>query len=267
MVEIALALGVVAFALVALVGVMPAGLKVQKDNRQDTVVNMDGTYLLDAIRSGLPTDNLAEAAQVGGLSVDMLTNYIDSITISNTFFRGNYTTYSNAPGPTGLTNGYRILGLLSSPRLTTSGRTLITNVTTAVMRSISGPAIEKGLVTRDIAFRYLVTSEIVPFSIYPPQETNFPGGNGFTAFGNLGRNIANSNNWRTAVNLATNCYDLRVTLQWPLITRGKTNFVGGGHKTFRALVAGQWLQATNNPLSLPPVYFLQPYHYGQVTNL
>ena len=52
MVEIALCLGIIAFALVAIIGVLPTGLSVQKDNREDTSINFDAAYLMDAIRNG-----------------------------------------------------------------------------------------------------------------------------------------------------------------------------------------------------------------------
>ena len=52
MVEIALSLAVVAFALVAIIGILPAGLQVQRDNREETIINQEGTYLLEAIRNG-----------------------------------------------------------------------------------------------------------------------------------------------------------------------------------------------------------------------
>jgi type II secretory pathway pseudopilin PulG len=52
MVEIAIALGVIAFALVAIIGILPLGMQSQKDNREDTIVNQDARVLLDAIRSG-----------------------------------------------------------------------------------------------------------------------------------------------------------------------------------------------------------------------
>src|SRR5436309_6880874 len=70
MVEIALCLGVIAIALVAIIGVLPTGVRVQKDNREDTVINQEGLLWLEAIRSG---------AQ----GLDYLTNYVDTITISN----------------------------------------------------------------------------------------------------------------------------------------------------------------------------------------
>jgi type II secretory pathway pseudopilin PulG len=52
MVEIALALAVIGFALVAIVGVLPLGLEVQKQNREDTIIDHKANYLLDGLRTG-----------------------------------------------------------------------------------------------------------------------------------------------------------------------------------------------------------------------
>jgi type II secretory pathway pseudopilin PulG len=51
LIEIAISLGVIAVALIAIMGALPAGMQVQRVNRQDTVINADGTYLLEAIRT------------------------------------------------------------------------------------------------------------------------------------------------------------------------------------------------------------------------
>jgi len=66
---IALCLGVIAFALVAIIGVLPTGIRVQKDNREDTIINQEGLLLVEAIRSG-------------SRGLDYLTNYFDTITVS-----------------------------------------------------------------------------------------------------------------------------------------------------------------------------------------
>ena len=39
--EVMLAIGVVAFGLVAVLGVLPVGLTVQKDNREETIIRYD----------------------------------------------------------------------------------------------------------------------------------------------------------------------------------------------------------------------------------
>src|ERR1043165_8783799 len=70
MIEIALSLAVVGFALVAIIGVLPTGMTVQKDNREDTVINQEGRYWMQLIKGG-------------ALGLEDLTNYVESITISN----------------------------------------------------------------------------------------------------------------------------------------------------------------------------------------
>lgn len=52
MAEIAIALGVIAFALIAIIGILPSGLQVQRDNREETIINQDARLLLAAIKSG-----------------------------------------------------------------------------------------------------------------------------------------------------------------------------------------------------------------------
>src|ERR1041384_4381663 len=52
MVEIAIALGVIAFALIAIIGVLPSGLQVGRDNREETIINQDARLLLEALRNG-----------------------------------------------------------------------------------------------------------------------------------------------------------------------------------------------------------------------
>jgi prepilin-type N-terminal cleavage/methylation domain-containing protein len=75
LIEVAIALGVIAVALVAIIGVLPAGLQVQRDNRQDTIINQDAAYLIEAIRGSAENiPDLAEfaevvdGAQVGGIT-------------------------------------------------------------------------------------------------------------------------------------------------------------------------------------------------------
>ncbi len=46
--------GVIGFALVAIIRVLPQGLTVQRDNREETIINFEAAFLMDAIRSGLP---------------------------------------------------------------------------------------------------------------------------------------------------------------------------------------------------------------------
>ncbi len=132
MIEIALCLAVIGFALVAIIGILPTGMQVQKENREDTLINQDGTYLMEAIRNG---------AQ----GLDDLVNYVDTISING---KTNY-------AGTDFKTSQDIIGLLSTPDA---------NVR-AVIRCISGSAAEKANTAdmKDFAFRYELKVEISPF--------------------------------------------------------------------------------------------------------
>src|SRR5438046_10568599 len=88
MIEIAISVAVIAFALVAIIGVLPAGLQVQKENREDTLMAQDGTYWMEAIRNG-------------AVGLDDLTNYVEQIKVGGT----------NRP----FSNAQELIGLLSNP--------------------------------------------------------------------------------------------------------------------------------------------------------
>lgn len=72
MVEIAICLGVIAIALVAIIGVMPTGMRVTQDNREETVIDQDARYFMQAIRLGAAGDaQLAgQVESVNGQSVN-----------------------------------------------------------------------------------------------------------------------------------------------------------------------------------------------------
>ena len=78
MVEIAIAIGVIGFALVAVIGILPAGMNVQKDNREDTMISEDAPIFLDAIRNGATVTNFNGIIGVNG-GLDYLTNYVEKI--------------------------------------------------------------------------------------------------------------------------------------------------------------------------------------------
>ncbi len=67
MIEIAICLAIIGIALVAIVGVLPLGMNVQRENREGTIINQDATVLLEAIRNG-------------ARGMNDLTNYVYAIT-------------------------------------------------------------------------------------------------------------------------------------------------------------------------------------------
>jgi len=73
MIEIAICLAVIGFALAAIVGVLPLGMNVQRENREETIINQDASVFLNAIRNG-------------EMGLDDLTNYVVAITNSWAFY-------------------------------------------------------------------------------------------------------------------------------------------------------------------------------------
>jgi hypothetical protein len=147
MVEIALCLAIVGFALVAIIGVLPMGIQVQSDNRQDSIINHDGAYFLDAIRNGAPPDDLR--------------SYVENIsmTFSNATATGTWQHNTNR-----FRDNHHIIGLLSNPD---SIRT------EAIVRALSGAASEKGDYTNDVAFKYKIFASVRPLeSLNPDLATN-----------------------------------------------------------------------------------------------
>ncbi len=241
MVEIALCLAIIGFAMVAIIGVLPTGVRVQQDNREETIINEDGLFLVEAIRSG-------------SRGLDYLTNYVDSITITNSLRQSTQFTYAPVDSDTTFSNGSQILGLLTTPRFVRVGGVTITNSTSMIMRSLSGSALMQSRESRDFAFTYRVVAEMIPMSIHPASYTNY------LASGLLPDELtARSNNWRVARSVESNFHELRLTLQWPVFQQGNRLQIGSNRKTLRTLVNG--LVAGEIPEGL---YHVNPSRYGRV---
>src|ERR1035437_4208425 len=198
MIEIAISLAVIGFALVAILGVLPLGMNVQKENREETIINQDATVFLSALRNG---------AQ----GMDDLTNYILAITNYQAIYKhlhgppsdrntNWYTLTSSGPSPGfALNSGSRIVGLLSTPKyIPLASGFLYSNYVVAAVRSLSGPVSDKfpqtNAALQDLAFSYRLISEVVTFG---------------TTFYNQ--------NWSNPMspNLSNNLHEVRLTFRWP----------------------------------------------------
>ena len=135
MMEIAIAIGVIGFALIAIMGVLPTGMHIQRDNRQDTIINQDGAYILEAMRSA--------ARDIPDLHtfVESYTNRSNPFTNSADLVREMMTPDNAAPNH--FTNLY-------------------------VFRSITGPAVMRGAGVP--TFRYVVKSQVTRSYV----NTNLP---------------------------------------------------------------------------------------------
>lgn len=271
MVEIALALAIIGFALVAIIGVLPAGLNVQRNNRQETIVTQDANYFMEAIRNG-------------ARGLDDLTNYVISITnywtIWNTNVQfgqpwvqvgANYDGYTGgAITPVGLnpanfrfkshvtsalvnenafplTNGFNIVGLLGRPKFEpvfVVGQPypdIRSNHVVALVRALSGAASEKAPQTnalvQDLAFSYRMVTEVFTLPEAPIGTNNLPA-------------LAYSQT------LQDRLREVRLKFAWPLLPR---NNLGNGRQTFRTQVGGQ-LEVLPTLVN-QPVYFFNPTAY------
>jgi type II secretory pathway pseudopilin PulG len=189
MIEIAMALAVIGFALVAIIGVLPQGMDVQKENRRETIINQDANYLLQAIRGGAQGLNdltnyvmsITNYWTTYGAATNLLNTGMDVYSNLPTAKGNDVTSIANCP-PFALTNGANIIGLLSTPEyvpLANGG--FQSNYIVAYFHAISGEAAEKypqtNLLIEEAAFGYRLVSQIVPWgtsaSYGDPSWTNF----------------------------------------------------------------------------------------------
>lgn len=246
MIEIAISLAVIAFALVAIIGVLPTGMTVQKDNREETIINQDGPYLMEAIRNGAKgLDNLTNYVErIGVVLIDLNTN---ASTVATNF------DYFNQPVNK---TGSNIIGLFSMPKgsLYFDGSTtqLVVRVE-AKVRALTGAATEQGLANTDLAFTYLLTSEIVPFSNVQEDTTNYVA---YLSSPNASDWMSRSNRYAQVGILRAHTHEARLTFRWPFISTGRT---GPNRQFFRALISGQLAPSPGGP----PLFFFQPQTYAK----
>lgn len=229
MVEIAICIGVVAFALVAIIGVLPTGFEVQQKNRENTIISQEGNFWLEAIRGG-------------ALGLDYLTNNVDMIAVPPT------RVFSATNGFRSFRSGREIIGLLTQPARVQGFRLLRVPVT-AYVRALTGPAGEK-TPKNDFAFTYRLTSEVVPYSAMARPETNW-----HEAGISTNLMLYRAGLWAKSQVMATTTYELSLTLEWPVYTANKQIRVGNNRKVFRALVNG--VIASTNDSRLGDRYWLR----------
>lgn len=256
MIEVAISLAVIGFALVAIIGILPFAMNVQKENRQETIVNQDASTFINAIRNG-------------ERGVDDLTNYVVSITNYAWSYAVNqpevhgYTFAGSSTQPSyPLTNGFRIIGLLSTPRY--DG--FRSNYIVAYVRSLSGLASEKFPQTnadiRDFALAYRMIAEVMPATtnFYHWRGTNYTDP---SIAGNTNEITIRSNAWMLARTVQTNFHDLRLTFRYPYVP-GRSGRME--RLMFRTQVSGR-LTATNEPgfgTLGHRLFFFDPHSFAQV---
>ena len=237
MVELVICLGIIAFALIAIIGVLPVGINVQKENREEPIIVQDGMYWMEAIRSG-------------ATGLDNLTNHVDYIRIDETSNRAGYR-WEPVPVAAGdnhlfLPGGAEIIGLLSMPVQadlvgpmqiknwpqidTGSGEY---NYIRAKVRAITGSAVDQADFARDLAFSYRLTSEVRPVRTVED----------WSGFGERRPVVGDINKFRKL-----NFYEIKLTLEWPVFEFDGEETVGSNRRVFRSMVAGRLVNRDLNRL-------------------
>jgi type II secretory pathway pseudopilin PulG len=254
--EIAICLGIIGFALVALISIFPGGSRSQRDSREETIVNQDASVIFEAVRNG-------------SRGADDLTNYVYAIINNNSNNPVGYTNqlagrigFSIAKFPFippgnwrfALTNGANIIGLLSTPEFVDGNYDPTNNLlspntysnrVTAYVTAISGLVAEKPPQDNDILRQDTFGYRIYCVNAAVPVDTNtlaLPANNPARLY---------------ADNLSRNQHELRMTFDWPVLPNGN---IGNGRQTFRATIAGQLVHVITNGFDL---YF---YHSQFFTN-
>jgi len=263
MIEIALCLAIIGFALVSILLVLPSGMNTQRDTREETVISQDASMLLEAIRNG-------------ERGLDDLTNNVYAITNYWTLYRTNGSiqgtgvngyTYNNvtpglpAPYATApLTNGMIIIGLLSTPEFVANvfippfinypavpnlffaagqySAGCYSNHVVAYIHSMSGLAAEKPPQNNDIMIADDFSYRLFCVNAPMPMDTNL-------------FNLPAAQRIY-ASQLAANQHELRLTFLWPQLPNGH---VGPFRQTFRVSVGGQ---LAANHFNGQWLYFYQP---------
>lgn len=231
MIEIAIAIGVIGFALVAVIGILPRGMVAQKDNREDTLIMQDAPYFMNAIRNGeMRTNN------------SVFTNYVESITITTTSTLGITTNIYTNPSLTNgsfgvLSNDMAILGWLTTPEVDPIRLPNTTNQVVAIVRAMSGSAMQQNAANAATAFRYQLSVEIDPWNYTPPNY-------GYTPY--------NPYNGAAEMNfMAGNLHEMRLRFAWPVLPNGS---IGPNRQTYRTLINSHMTNDNGWWFFLPQTY-------------
>lgn len=151
--EIAVSLAVIGFAIVAVIGVLPTGLNIQRDTRERTVILQDASYFIETIRRGAQGTN-------------DLVNYVENIWQARA--QGTTVVLNRLDARKDYKTDDEVIRLLTTPQ---AGKDANYLYTVALVRSLSGPSSEKGFSSSSdrIAFRYFIKTEVRPIQSVPSE--------------------------------------------------------------------------------------------------
>lgn len=206
MIEVAMSLAIVAFAMVAIMGVMPTGLNVQRQNREETVISQDASFLMEAIKSG---DT--------GRYLDIIASNLRSVHRTNVYNGQLFTNFwdvkltGGVPAPeTG-----EILGYICRPRSFETPDGLVMNYTNRLrFKGFSGNMATLAPQFNDV-FEYEVESVVSQITGKRRQ---------------LGETTSFVDSF-----VGGNLYSVKLVFRWPILPTGE---VGTGEKEFVTQMTG-----------------------------
>jgi type II secretory pathway pseudopilin PulG len=258
MIEIAICLAIIGFALIAIILALPFGLNAQRDNRQETIIGQDAGTLIELIRNGSHgaddlTNHVYAIVNFSTNSYSGPSGYYNPVLTpemhaSLSSFEANFPDVPANRWYPILTNGANIIGLLSMPQLIDGSYHQTNNLLTincfsnhivAYVRSMSGLAAEQSpqdnqnMVGGTFAYRLYIENAAVAI------DTNL-----FTQLPAYNRNLSSS------------LHELRLTFRWPVLPNGGYANQGSSPLNFRASIAGTL--NTNGVFIVP---YTQLYYY------
>ena len=257
MVEIALAIGILGIALVAIVGVLPVGMNVQKENREDTLIEQEGDFFMEAL---VNSQDFGRDSIIG-TGQRRLTNVVDRINVRYLDIESNTVTSDityDRDNTAGLIAGWNprtVIGLLSKPYWTRDTWHTQRIETRAVVRASVGSAAEQTPLFEDFAFHYELMVKIHPYS--SPYEL---GGDPALKDQMVDLGAFGLNELRRQESLMQNLYEVTLEIRWPVTgaEEGVENYtVGNNKRVFRRYVSGSLVEDMRSP----EMYFFSRYVY------
>lgn len=252
MIEIAISLAIVAVAMIAILGILPTGLTVQRENREDTIIDQEAEYYMTIIRnSGMQTGPIDIGSHVHQVFVTR-TNHVTGAS--------NTQTYSER-STTGL--GFRwdsrqvVRKLLTTPSWDLGTLPLIPdaefspnggmfieeeNIVKAVVRAVTGSAANNAPANDEGAFHYEMAVSLHPV-ITPALFSGYgPDAGPSTVYNNLSNaGPSGQGELLRQAGLASNLWEVELTMRWPVsfIDEDAGTYVLGNNKrSFRSYMAG-----------------------------
>lgn len=269
MVEIVLSLAIIAVALVAIIGVLPIGLNVQSDNKEESIINADAAIWMQFLTKGAQGGEYFKPVSplpgpifyINEVRVD---ENLKSRNLANALLDEDAVTSTKTTYIDKFNSAQDLLGLLSLPKYRftpyrvkvgdefvdwTDGQTYTNWNVYADVRALNGNMADLGA-DMDFAFKYRMIPELVPLQNGAPYVFEF--------------SKNDTNNGTILPNLEGNLYELRLKFLWPLLPgkdgdyRSQTQFAKS--MTFRTLISGYDNQITNN------LYFMSPRQFSGIAS-